>query len=56
MNKDEVLRQLPIPSLHVLASRKARMAGLTVLRAVAGDVIHLPPDTVHMVVTERTWP
>jgi hypothetical protein len=50
LHEDEVLRH--VPSLDVLGSRKARLAGLTVLRAVAGDLVHMPPDTVHMVVTE----
>ena len=38
-----------IPSLARLAS----IPSLTVIRAVAGDVIFMPRNTVHMVVTEK---
>ena len=46
LHEDEALRA--IPSLEVLKSLRS----LTVLRAVAGDVVFIPRGTVHMVVTE----
>jgi hypothetical protein len=46
LSEDEVLRALPsLEALHSVPS-------LTILRAVAGDVIYMPRNTVHMVVTE----
>lgn len=37
------------PTLGVLHA----VPSLSVLRAVAGDLVYLPRDTVHMVITER---
>ena len=46
MHETDAIRTLPLlDSLHTVPS-------LTILRAVAGDVIYMPRDTVHMVVTE----
>ena len=51
LHEDEVLQDLkgPEPSLDRLWT----VQSLTILRAVAGDLIHMPRDTVHMVVTEK---
>ena len=47
LHEDIVLRDLP--SLAKLQS----IPSLTARRAVAGDILYMPPNTVHMVVTER---
>ena len=51
LHEDDVLRHIhgPIPSLDVLMSSTS----LTVLRAIQGDMIYMPRDAVHMVVTEK---
>ena len=46
LHESEVLRELP--SLHRLHQD---VDSLTILSAAAGDVVYLPPNTVHMVVT-----
>lgn len=46
MHEDEVLRAVAL--LEVLESARS----LTILRAVAGDVVYMPRDALHMVVTE----
>jgi hypothetical protein len=50
LHEDEVLCTLkgPEPSLD----RLKMLQSLTIVRAVAGDMIYMPRDTVHMVVTE----
>ena len=46
LDETAAIRTLPLLDiLHTVPS-------LTILRAVAGDVIYMPRDTVHMVVTE----
>ena len=46
MDETDVIQTVPLLDiLHEVPS-------LTILRAVAGDVIYMPRDTVHMVVTE----
>ena len=51
LHEDEVLRAVkgPLPSLDRLRT----VQSLTILRAVAGDLIYMPRDAVHMVVTEE---
>lgn len=51
LHEDEVLRAVrgPVPSLDRLRA----LQSLTIVRAVAGDMIYMPRDTVHMVVTEK---
>ena len=44
----EALRRVPaLDALHAIPS-------LTILRAVRGDVVFMPANTVHMVITEQT--
>ena len=49
LHEDEILRDLrgPYPSL----SRLHALESLTIVRAIAGDVIHMPRAAVHMVLT-----
>lgn len=51
LHEDKVLRDIRLaqPSLARLKS----VPSLTILRAVAGDLIYMPKDTVHMVITEK---
>lgn len=51
LHEDEVLRDIRLaqPSL----SRLESVPSLTILRAAAGDLIYMPKDTVHMVITEK---
>ena len=48
LHECDALREIPtLGALH-------RIPSLTILRAVKGDVIFMPADTVHMVITEKT--
>ena len=48
LHECDALREIPtLGALH-------RTPSLTILRAVKGDVIFMPADTVHMVITEKT--
>ena len=51
LHEDEMLRAVkdPVPSLDRLRT----VQSLTILRAVAGDLIYMPRDAVHMFVTEE---
>lgn len=53
LHEDKVLDAVkgPVPSLDLL--NKEKVPSLTILRAVAGDLIYMPRNTVHMVVTEE---
>ena len=48
LHECDALRE--IPALHALHA----IPSLTIVRAVKGDVIFMPADTVHMVITEKT--
>jgi hypothetical protein len=51
LHEDEVLRDVA-RAAHPSLSRLESVPSLTLLRAEAGDVIHIPKDAVHMVVSE----
>ena len=51
LHEDEVLRDV-VQAARPSLSRLESVPSLTLLRAEAGDVIHMPKEAVHMVVAE----